>query len=104
MIKITIKNTLKIDELFQKIAMGKNKGIDFNAKSIVGAKFLNWILYGSPTESTTPPIKDSYLRGSGSVHVGTEEIKGVDSDNYDTRYRDCSVNENFNIISIIFNA
>jgi hypothetical protein len=42
------------------------------ARIKVGLQLLNWIVNGSPQESTVPPVLTGVLRGSGSVFYGSK--------------------------------
>lgn len=95
----------KLHEYFAKagISEKKSEGADFRAKKIVGAQALDWMLNGSPKEPTTPPVKDTYLRGSGSAHVGMVYVSGNDSYKNTYRYTN-TIKENFNTITVAFNV
>ena len=77
MIEIQFKNTLNdgMKRYFTKVGIGKiSIGAHKKAMAKTGIQLLNWILNGSARESVVPPIKDTVLRGSGSVFVGSEVI------------------------------
>lgn len=101
---ITNNVTKKLEEYFKKAGVGVTgtATADFIAKKAMGLQMINWIVNGSPRSSVTPPVKDTYLRGAGSVHVGSQYVGGTEG--YDNKDRNYEHSDNINTVTIGFNA
>lgn len=53
------------------------------AMKVGGLQFLEWSSNGSVNDSSRPPIREGFLRGSGSAFVGSELVGITDGDNRD---------------------
>jgi hypothetical protein len=69
--KMVVVNTIKKQIPLCQI---REKEINIMACKKVGVQLLNFCSQGSPNDPTMPPIESGYLRGSGSVFVGSELV------------------------------
>jgi hypothetical protein len=81
--------------------------INLMACKKVGVQLLNFCSQGSPNDPTMPPIESGYLRGSGSVFVGSELV-GTSPKPYGKgdplRSLSVAKQEGQTIISIVYNT
>jgi hypothetical protein len=76
---------------------------DLKIKKKCAVQLLTWANTGSPNEKTVPPIKEGFLRGSGSVFVGSEFV--LSDSKYNNNFINKSNNDNNkNVITIGYNV
>lgn len=68
-----------------------------------GLQLLNWIVNGSPKESTVPPVLTGLLRGSGSLFVGSKFIIAT-PDNSGKGEPNTSYSAKENVVTIGYNT